>query len=101
MDFLAMRFTFLGFDLQVWMPVVIGACAIYVVWLWKTRGLAVQGERPGTQLGGHCGDRGITVGPIMAAAGEQPHGLAVPAHDQPVAGAKGFARHRARNIRKD
>jgi hypothetical protein len=27
----------------------------------------------------------IAIRPVVAAAGEQPHGLAVPAHDQPVA----------------
>jgi hypothetical protein len=47
--------------------------------------LAVQRERLGPQLGGGRGDGGIAVGPVMAAACEQPHGLAVPAHDQPIA----------------
>jgi hypothetical protein len=36
MEFLAEHFAFLGFDLQVWMPAVLGTCAIYIVWLWKT-----------------------------------------------------------------
>jgi hypothetical protein len=48
-------------------------------------GLAVQRERPGAQLGSHRGDRGIALGPIMPAAREQAHGLALPAHDQPIA----------------
>jgi hypothetical protein len=36
MEFLVEHFAFLGFDLQVWMPVVLGAFAIYIVWLLKT-----------------------------------------------------------------
>jgi hypothetical protein len=36
MDFLAKHFTFLGIDLQWWMPIVAGAVAIYVAWLWWT-----------------------------------------------------------------
>jgi hypothetical protein len=36
MDFLVEHFTFLGIDFQYWMPIVIGACAIYVFWLWWT-----------------------------------------------------------------
>jgi hypothetical protein len=36
MEFLAEHFTFFGFDFQVWMPVFIGACAIYLAWVWKT-----------------------------------------------------------------
>jgi hypothetical protein len=46
--------------------------------------LAVQRERPRLQLGRSVGDRRVAVGPIIAAAGEQANGLAVPAHDQPV-----------------
>jgi hypothetical protein len=34
--FLAGHFTFLGFDFQNWMPIVIGAFAIYIAYLWKT-----------------------------------------------------------------
>jgi hypothetical protein len=36
MDFLIRHFTFLGFDFQYWMPIVIGLSVIYIVWLWKT-----------------------------------------------------------------
>jgi hypothetical protein len=42
-------------------------------------------RRAGAQLGGHRGDSGITIGPVIAAAGEQAHHPAVPAHDQAVA----------------
>jgi hypothetical protein len=44
----------------------------------------VHCERPGPQLGRHRGDRRTAIGPVKAAAGEQPHGLALPAHDQAV-----------------
>jgi hypothetical protein len=33
-DFLTHHFSLLGLDLQWWMPIVTGACAIYVMWLW-------------------------------------------------------------------
>ena len=36
MDFLLEHFTVFGFEFQYWMPIIIGACTIYVVWLWKT-----------------------------------------------------------------
>jgi hypothetical protein len=36
LDFLIGHFTFLGFEFQYWMPVVLGAIAIYIAWLWKT-----------------------------------------------------------------
>jgi hypothetical protein len=36
MDFLVEHFTVLGIDLQWWMPIVVGACALYVLWLWRT-----------------------------------------------------------------
>jgi hypothetical protein len=39
----------------------------------------------GAQLGGRRGDGGVAVGPVIAAASEQPRNLAVAAHDQPVA----------------
>jgi hypothetical protein len=44
--------------------------------------LAVQGERP--QLGSRGRDRRIAAGPIVAASGEQPDGVAVPADLQPI-----------------
>jgi hypothetical protein len=47
--------------------------------------LAVQRERLGPQLGGGRGNRRIPIGPVIAAPGEEPHSLAVPAHDQPIA----------------
>jgi hypothetical protein len=47
--------------------------------------LAVHSERFGTQLGRGRGDGGIAIGPIMAAAGKEAHGWAVPAHDQSIA----------------
>jgi hypothetical protein len=34
-DFLVEHFTFLGVTFQYWMPIVIGAVALYVLWLWK------------------------------------------------------------------
>lgn len=33
-DFLTHHFNLLGLDLQWWMPIVTGGCAIYVMWLW-------------------------------------------------------------------
>jgi hypothetical protein len=33
-DFLTQHFSLLGLHLQWWMPIVTGACAIYVMWLW-------------------------------------------------------------------
>jgi hypothetical protein len=36
MDFLAERFTFLGVEFQYWMPIVLAAVALYVLYLWKT-----------------------------------------------------------------
>jgi hypothetical protein len=47
--------------------------------------LAIQEERLGAQLGGGRGDGGISIGPVIAAAGEQANGVAVPAHDQRLA----------------
>jgi hypothetical protein len=35
-DFLTHHFSLLGLDLQWWMPLVTGGCAIYVTWLWLT-----------------------------------------------------------------
>jgi hypothetical protein len=35
-DFLTDHFSLLGLHLQWWMPIVTGACAIYVTWLWLT-----------------------------------------------------------------
>jgi hypothetical protein len=36
MDFLVKHFTFVGIDFQLWMPIIVGACAIYVAWLWRS-----------------------------------------------------------------
>jgi hypothetical protein len=36
MDFFAKHFVVFGIDFQVWMPIVVGALAIYVLYLWKT-----------------------------------------------------------------
>jgi len=36
MDFLATHFSVLGIDFQVWMPIIFGAVALYVLYLWKT-----------------------------------------------------------------
>jgi hypothetical protein len=36
MDFLAEHFTFLGVEFQYWMPIVVGAAAIYLFYMWKT-----------------------------------------------------------------
>jgi hypothetical protein len=35
MDFLAEHFTVFGVDFQWWMPIVGGACAMYVLWPWR------------------------------------------------------------------
>jgi hypothetical protein len=37
--------------------------------------LAIQDERLGAQLGGGRGDGGISIGPVIAAAGEQANGV--------------------------
>ena len=36
MNFLAEHFSFLGIDFQYWMPITVGAVALYVLYLWKT-----------------------------------------------------------------
>jgi hypothetical protein len=36
LSFLIGHFTFLGFEFQYWMPVSIGAIAIYFLYFWKT-----------------------------------------------------------------
>jgi hypothetical protein len=36
MDFLARHFTFLGIDFQIWMPIIIGAIALYIFYLWTS-----------------------------------------------------------------
>jgi hypothetical protein len=48
-------------------------------------GLAIQGERLRPDLSRRTGDPRIAARPVVAAAGEQTHGLALPPHDQPVA----------------
>jgi hypothetical protein len=35
MDFLAQHFTLFGIDFQWWMPIVGGAVALYVLWLYS------------------------------------------------------------------
>jgi len=37
LDFLAVHFTFLGLNLQVWMPIVLAGVAVYLWYLWKRR----------------------------------------------------------------
>ena len=37
MHFLIERFTFLGFDFQNWMLIVIGLMAAFIFFVWKTR----------------------------------------------------------------
>ena len=36
MDLLVKHFTILGVDFQYWMAIVIGAFAVYILYLWKT-----------------------------------------------------------------
>jgi hypothetical protein len=36
LQFLLGHFTFLGFEFQYWMPVLMGAIAIYFLHIWKT-----------------------------------------------------------------
>ena len=36
MDLLVEHFALFGLDLQWWMPIVTGACTVYVMWLWLT-----------------------------------------------------------------
>jgi hypothetical protein len=36
MDFLVEHFTFFGIDFHWWMPIVVRAFVIYLVWFWKT-----------------------------------------------------------------
>jgi hypothetical protein len=45
----------------------------------RYHGLSVHGERLGTQLGGRAGNRRISVGPVVAPTGEQPHRVAIAA----------------------
>jgi hypothetical protein len=35
MDFLAERFAVFGITFQFWMPIVIGAVVVYILYLWK------------------------------------------------------------------
>jgi hypothetical protein len=35
MDLPLEDFTLFGLDFQWWTPIVVGACAVYVAWLWK------------------------------------------------------------------
>jgi hypothetical protein len=35
-EFLVGHFTVLGVQFQNWMPIVVGAFAIYIVYMWKT-----------------------------------------------------------------
>jgi hypothetical protein len=39
MDFLIERFTFVGVEFQIWMPIVVGALAAYLVFVLKTGGM--------------------------------------------------------------
>ena len=36
LNFLVERFTVLGVEFQYWMPVVFGAAALYLFYMWKT-----------------------------------------------------------------
>ncbi len=36
MDFLTERFTILGVEFQYWMPIILAALALYVLYLWRT-----------------------------------------------------------------
>jgi hypothetical protein len=45
MDFLVEHFTFLRIDFQWWMPIALGAVAIYVAWLWCTGRLSEAPRR--------------------------------------------------------
>jgi hypothetical protein len=38
MEFLAERFALFGITFQFWMPIIVGALVLYVLYLWK-RGL--------------------------------------------------------------
>jgi hypothetical protein len=46
--------------------------------------LTVQGERPRLRRGRGGSDGGIAIGPVISAAGEEAHHLAVAADDQPI-----------------
>jgi hypothetical protein len=35
MEFLADRFEVFGITLQFWMPIIVGAAALYILYLWK------------------------------------------------------------------
>ena len=35
MEFLAERFTVFGITFQLWMPIFVGAGAVYILYLWK------------------------------------------------------------------
>jgi hypothetical protein len=45
MDFLVEHFTLLGLDFQWWMPITVGAVAIYAAWLWCTGRLSEAPRR--------------------------------------------------------
>jgi hypothetical protein len=45
MDFLVEHFTFLRIDFQWWIPIALGAVAIYVAWLWCTGRLSEAPRR--------------------------------------------------------
>ena len=34
-EFPIRHFTFLGFDFQYWMPIMLAAVAVYILYLWK------------------------------------------------------------------
>jgi hypothetical protein len=36
MDFLTEHFNFFGVQFQYWMPILLGAVALYILYLWRT-----------------------------------------------------------------
>jgi hypothetical protein len=50
----------------------------------RTAYLSVEGEGPGAQQHRSDGDRRIPAAPVVAAPGEEPHGIAVSSHLQPI-----------------
>jgi hypothetical protein len=69
MDFLTEHFAVFGFEFQYWIPIVIGACAIYIVWLWLTGEFSsgeerMRGDRDRQSREGHAGfEEGTDINP--------------------------------------
>ncbi len=50
MEFLADRFEVFGVTLQFWMPIIVGAAALYILYLWKRGQLNYDDSRAPTRF---------------------------------------------------